>query len=63
MVKLDVRHALHLCHVYISDWLLLGFYWDKQYSVETRLYFQRVRQVGFIDFRCLYVFGMSTFII
>ena len=39
MGKLDIRHAFRLCPVHISDWPLSGFYWEKQYFVDTRLPF------------------------
>ena len=39
MAKLDIKHAFRLCPVRPDQWSLLGYCWDGQYFVDTRLPF------------------------
>ena len=39
MAKLDICHAFRLCPVRPDQWCLLGYYWDGQYFIDTRLPF------------------------
>ena len=37
MAKADVKHAFRLCPVRPDQWWLLGFRWNDQFYVDTRL--------------------------
>ena len=39
MAKLDIKHAFRLCPVRPDQWGLLGYSWDDQFFVDTRLPF------------------------
>ena len=39
MAKLDIRHAFRLCPVRPEQWNLLGYHWQGQFYVDTRLPF------------------------
>ena len=39
MAKLDIRHAFRLCPVRRDQWSLLGYCWQGQFFVDTRLPF------------------------
>ena len=39
MAKLDVKHAFRLCPVREADWVHLGYCWNGQYFIDTRLPF------------------------
>ena len=39
LAKLDIKHAFRLCPVHPSDWQYLGYFWNNQFFVDTRLPF------------------------